>query len=75
LPLRRAGAGIYALDAYVNVGLYALTDRRNLGVAIPGYDGLSAIPVDLTFDIGLRADTDIGLFQFGFSNILGFMKP
>jgi hypothetical protein len=29
--------------------------------------------VDLTFDLGLRADTQIGVFQLGFSNLLGFV--
>lgn len=64
-----------ALDVYANLGVYALADQRDIVAAIPGYSGASAIPIDLTFDVGLRADTDIGLIQFGFSNIIGFVSP
>jgi len=72
-PLHRGGSAIRAVDAFVNVGLYALADRRDVGVAIPGYQGLSRIPVDLTFDLGVRADTDVGVFQLGLSSLLGFV--
>ncbi len=74
VPLFRGGSGFRALDAYLNVGTYALAGRRDLQVAIPGYDGLSRIPIDLTFDLGVRADTDIGVFQLGFSNLFGFIE-
>ena len=40
---------------------------------MPGFEGAARIPVDLTFDLGLRLDTTIGVFQFGFSNLLGFI--
>ena len=75
LPLHRGESGIRAVDAYAGVGLYALADRTDLRVAIPGYEGASQIPVDLTFDLGVRADTTIGVFQLGFSSLLGFIKP
>jgi len=66
--------GVRALNAYFSVGLYGLTDLQELDRAIPGYRGASRIPVDLTFDLGLRLDTDVGVFQLGFSNILGFIQ-
>ena len=75
LPLHRGESGIRAVDAYFGVGLYALADRTDLRVAIPGYEGASQIPVDLTFDLGVRADTTIGVFQLGFSSLLGFITP
>lgn len=74
VPLYRGGNGFRALDAYLNLGAYAITMRRDLRVAIPGYDGASRIPVDVTFDLGVRADTDIGVFQLGFSNLFGFIR-
>ena len=73
LPLRRGGEGVYAIDAYALVGLYALAQRNDLRFAVPGYEGLARVPVDLTFDLGVRVDTAIGLFQLGFSNVLGFL--
>lgn len=73
IPLYRGGGGFYALDAYFLAGVYALMARRDVTVAIPGYTGFSRIPIDLTFDLGVRMDTSIGVFQFGISNVLGFV--
>ncbi len=75
LRLFTGTGGLRAINAYAEVGLYALADFHDLRVAIPGYVGLSRIPVDMTFDLGIKADTDIGLFQLGFSNLLGFITP
>ncbi len=74
LPLFRGRRGLRALNAYVNVGLLALANTRDLTVAIPGYQGFSKLPVDLTVDLGLRFDTRAGVFQLGFSNLLGFIE-
>lgn len=72
--LFRGRGGLRAVTAYANVGLYALADSRDLRVAVPGFDGFSRLPIDLTFDVGLRLDTTVGVFQFGFSNLLGFIE-
>ena len=73
VPLYKGTGSLYAIEAYGLVGVYALFSQGQLGLAIPGYQGLSRIPLDLTFDIGLRADTDYGVFQFGLSSVLGFV--
>lgn len=62
------------LHAYGLIGLYGLMDRRDLEVAIPGYDGFARVPIDLTFDFGVRFDTAVGVFQLGFSTLLGFVQ-
>lgn len=59
---------------YGLVGLYTLLDREDLSVAIPGYEGFSRVPIDLTFDVGVRLDTTVGVFTFGFSSLLGFIQ-
>lgn len=59
---------------YGLVGAYALLDREDLVVAIPGYQGAARAPIDLTFDVGIRIDTVIGVFGFGFSTLLGFIQ-
>lgn len=66
------GAAIYGVDAYLGVGLYALGSRSDIRLAPAGYVGLSRIPLDLTFDLGLKADTSLGVFRFGLSNLIGF---
>lgn len=75
LPLYRGEGGLRALNAYFDVGVYALADHRDLRVAVSGYDGLARLPIDLTFDVGVRADTSVGVFQLGFSTMLGFFAP
>lgn len=66
--------GLRGAHAYVNVGTYLLADLQDLQFAVPGLRGASRVPIDLTFDIGVRLDTSIGVFQFGFSNLLGFIQ-
>jgi outer membrane protein insertion porin family len=73
LTFYRGEGFLRALEAYLNVGVYMLADTRDLTLAIPGYEGFSQLPIDLTFDIGIRLDTSIGAFQIGFSSLLGFI--
>lgn len=62
------------LQIYGSIGVYALMDRADLRVAIPGYAGFARVPIDLTFDVGLRFDTIVGVFELGFSSLLGFIS-
>lgn len=73
LPLSSGGDEIRLFDAYVRAGIYTLANRDDVRVAIPGYDGFERLPVDLTFDIGVRADTSVGVFSVGFSTLIGFL--
>ncbi len=71
---RSSPGGDFSLWIYANLGLYALTDLEDLERPISGYRGLSLAPVDLTFDVGLRLDTAVGVFHIGFSTLLGFVS-
>ena len=73
LPLYR-GKRLRRLNLTFNVGLLYLTDPGAIRLAVPGYQGAARLPVDLTFDLGLRFDSRIGVFQIGFSNLLGFLN-
>jgi outer membrane protein insertion porin family len=73
LPLHRGGGGFRGVDAYGRIGLYSLASWEDLRYAIRGYEGVARIPLDLTFDLGLRADTSVGVFTFGFSTLVGFI--
>ncbi|MBN1652790.1 MAG: BamA/TamA family outer membrane protein [Deltaproteobacteria bacterium] len=73
LPLHRGGGGFRGVDAYGRIGLYSLASWEDLRYAIRGYDGLARIPLDLTFDLGIRADTTVGVFTFGVSTLVGFI--
>jgi outer membrane protein insertion porin family len=72
LPLHRGGGFARGIDAYVGAGLFMLSRRKDLRVAISGYRGLARVPLDITFDLGVQADTEIGLFKLGFSSLIGF---
>jgi outer membrane protein insertion porin family len=74
LQIYRGGGVIHGVAAYAGAGIFMLANRRDLRVAISGYEGLSRIPIDLTFDIGLQADTEIGVFKLGFSSLIGFSQ-
>ncbi len=60
---------------YGLIGLYGLARIEELRTPVPGYRGLARLPVDMTMDLGLRAETPIGLFQLGLSTLLGFVTP
>ncbi|HEU4534786.1 MAG TPA: BamA/TamA family outer membrane protein, partial [Polyangiaceae bacterium] len=73
VPLYRGRRSVYGLDLFVAGGLYALTSARDLDDPPRGYRGLRRLPVDATFNLGLRLDTSAGGFAFAFSNIFGFL--
>lgn len=73
VPLYRGRRSVYGLDVFVAGGLYALTSSRDVDDPPRGYHGLRRLPVDATFNLGLRLDTSAGGFAFAFSNIFGFL--
>jgi outer membrane protein insertion porin family len=73
LPLHRGARGTRGIDAYAGVGLFLLGDRSVMRMGLPGYHGLERLPVDLTFDLGVQAETSVGVFKVGFSSLIGFL--
>jgi outer membrane protein assembly factor BamA len=69
IPLWRGHRIAYAADLFGLVGLFGMTS----------YDALAArdralsnsIPLDLTFDFGVRLDTTIGVFTLSIANAIG----
>ena len=72
-PLYRGRRSIYGADVFASVGLYTLATAQDLKRSPRGYTGLTAWPVDLNVNAGLRVDTAAGGFTFGISNFLGFL--
>lgn len=66
--------GLREINLYTLVGLLSLADLRDPRAGVSGYDGFSRFPIDLTFDFGFRFDTRVGVFQVGFSTLLGFIR-
>ncbi len=73
LPLHRGGGTLRGVDAYAGAGIFLLAQRDALKLGLPGYHGFERVPIDLTFDIGVQAQTSIGLFKLGFSSLIGFL--
>ena len=73
LPLHRGGGNLRGVDAYAGIGLFLLANREALRTGPTGYTGLARLPVDLTFDLGVQADTAVGVFKIGFSSFIGFL--
>lgn len=66
----RGGSSVETVDLYLGAGLYYLDDPSQLlARAAPRRD--RSLPLDLTFDAGVRVVTNVGVFGFGLSNWLG----
>jgi outer membrane protein assembly factor BamA len=73
IPLYRGHRSIYGIDWFTSAGVYSVANGIDLTQHARGYSGFAAIPIDLTFNFGLRIDTSVGGVVFGLSNFLGFV--
>jgi outer membrane protein assembly factor BamA len=73
IPIYRGSRSIYGIDVFTAAGLYGVATKEEFTNPARGYSGLSLIPVDFTFNLGLRMDTKAGGFVFAFANALGFV--
>ena len=73
IPLYRGRKSIYGVDVFGSAGFYAVANGRDITTPPRGYHGFSNVPVDLTFNLGLKADTAAGGFSLGIANFIGFV--
>jgi outer membrane protein insertion porin family len=73
VPVYRGRKSIYGVDFFSSVGLYGVANARDIHRHARGYSGFATVPVDLTFNLGLRADTAAGGFSIGIANFIGFI--
>lgn len=73
IPLYRGVRSIYGIDFFGSFGIYGLANQRSISQPPRGYSGAARIPVDLTGNVGFRADTSAGGFTFAFANALSFL--
>jgi outer membrane protein assembly factor BamA len=73
VPIYRGTRSIYGVDVFGSLGLYALANDQDLVDPARGYTGFGRWPVDLTFNAGLRIETQAGGFVFGISNLVGLI--
>jgi hypothetical protein len=60
---------IYGGDLFVGAGLWSLARRAELDTRDTSL--YRALPIDLSFDVGLRLDTEVGIFELTIANGLG----
>jgi len=70
IPLYRGKRSIYGIDFFGRFGVYGIANPIDFVDHAHGYKGFGTIPVDLTFNAGLRVDTQAGGFVFGIANLL-----
>jgi outer membrane protein assembly factor BamA len=73
VPIYAGRRAIYGIDLFAAFGLWGVAARRDLTDPPSGYTGLHRIPVDLTYNLGLRFDTSLGGATLAFSNLLGLI--
>ncbi len=73
IPLYRGTRSIYGIDFFGSFGVYGVANDADLTNHARGYQGFATVPVDLTFNAGLRIDTQAGGFVFGVANFVGLV--
>jgi outer membrane protein assembly factor BamA len=73
IPIYRGTRSVYGVDFFTSAGLYGLANAQDFTDPAPGYTGFSTWPIDFTFNLGLRINTQIGGFVFGVSNLIGLI--
>lgn len=73
IPVYRGRQTVYGVDFFFSTGVYAVANARDITQPARGYAGLSKVPIDLTFNLGLRAYTAAGGFSLGIANFIGFI--
>lgn len=73
VPIYAGKSAIYAVDAFAAFGLYSVATRREITSPPTGYRGASRVPIDLTYNLGVRVDTSLGGATIAFSNLLGLI--
>jgi outer membrane protein insertion porin family len=69
LPFYRGHGFFYGVNGFVGVGVFALASQQDLRTDPKGYEGYKVVPMDLTVDLGVKVDTEIGLFIFSLANL------
>jgi len=71
IPIYRGHRSVYGIDLFASAGFFALASRRDFTAPARGFTGFSKVPIDLTFNLGLRVSTNVGGFLLGLSNAIG----
>jgi outer membrane protein assembly factor BamA len=73
VPVFTGARAIYGVDLFASTGLWGVAGSRDVTDPPTGYTGLQRLPVDLTYNLGIRLDTALGGATVAFSNLLGLI--
>jgi outer membrane protein assembly factor BamA len=73
IPLYRGVRSIYGVDFFGSFGVFGLANEEDFVDRARGYQGFGSLPIGLTFNAGLRIDTQAGGFTIGVSNLIGLI--
>jgi outer membrane protein insertion porin family len=73
VPVYRGARSIYGVDLFGSFGVFGLANDQDFVDRARGKQGFSTIPIGLTFNAGLRIDTQAGGFVLGLSNLVGLI--
>ena len=63
---------VYGGDLFFGVGLWGLAENADLRARDASV--WSSLPIDLYADVGIRLDTDVGIFELAVANALGRLR-
>jgi outer membrane protein assembly factor BamA len=69
IPFYRGHGFFYGVNGFVGVGLFAIASREDLRTDPQGYQGYEVVPMDLTADLGIKVDTEIGVLVLSLGNL------
>jgi outer membrane protein insertion porin family len=72
-PLYAGKGSVYGIDAFAAIGLWGVASHRDFSNPPSGYEGAEQLPIDLTYNLGVRVETYVGGFVVAFSNLLGLL--
>jgi outer membrane protein assembly factor BamA len=73
VPIYRGTRSIYGVDLFGSFGVFGLANDQDFVDRPRGYKGFSGVPIGLTFNAGMRVDTQVGGFVIGLSNLIGLI--
>jgi outer membrane protein insertion porin family len=73
VPIYTGKGSVFGVDLFGRAGFYSVATRREFTDPPTGYKDAQRIPIDLTYNVGLRVDTKVGGITLAFSNLLGLI--
>jgi outer membrane protein insertion porin family len=73
VPVYRGIRSIYGVDLFGSFGVFGVANEQDFVARARGYKGFGTVPIGLTFNAGLRIDTQAGGFVIGISNLIGLI--